>query len=735
MALTTKKVWTTVQSKIRTIFGVDRRSLALMRVMLGVIGIFDLIDRFPDIKAHYSDEGFLPRATAAEHFWHPNWFSYHMWSGNVIHIQLLFLLNALVCFSVLVGYRSRTSMFLMWTFILSIQSRNNIVGHGGDLYLRCMAFFAMFLPIGDVWSLDSAFKRPVIRREFKKYNVLSIVTVAVLLQVSFLYVFSFIHKTGDEWRKDYTATFLALKLDYFKTAPTEYIVPYFEVLKVLTFLVLYYEGYGILLCLSPVYTSQLKTLGALAFFGLHVGFGLFMRLGIFSPVCAAGSVLLFPAWMWDKLLGSLKSKERSNFKLYYSAKTGYTIAGIASTFFLLPEVEVARIPQNFKDVLSGGDGAYSRDDSLFSNANNQPQQIAAVAPWIITKDSKGTFHTGYNAFTSILRASPILWPFARLSQTSIVRAGSRKVFKMWVANDNEFNKQSKTAANISTEVGQRLDSSDGANDEDHHVFKKPKGIRPFKLARKAVVNGFIGFCIVLIFMWNCQSANTGLDITFPHKYQDFMFALRLDQMWSMFSPRPPAVLWWYSFEAELDNGASTELWANDGMFTMKGNPAPFSVGKPWPYASCVGNHRWFKMYEIYNAGTNFEIVRRGFGKWLCNEWNSQHAGGERLYKFNVVYRSEQQHYNYTTSPLDPMVLWTQQCYDKPVVHVAPTPQPVYIPPPQQEQQQQQQDQQQQAPQISPPSQELLKQQEEMQREYERQQALLQQQQQPEIIVQ
>ena len=46
---------------IKRVFGLDLRSLALFRIMLGVLLMVDTSMRIGDLKAHYSDLGVLPR--------------------------------------------------------------------------------------------------------------------------------------------------------------------------------------------------------------------------------------------------------------------------------------------------------------------------------------------------------------------------------------------------------------------------------------------------------------------------------------------------------------------------------------------------------------------------------------------------------------------------------------------------------------------------------------------------
>ena len=57
----TKSISCFVRFKCEEIFGIDLRSLALLRVGLALLVIIDLVQRSFDLKAHYTDLGILPR--------------------------------------------------------------------------------------------------------------------------------------------------------------------------------------------------------------------------------------------------------------------------------------------------------------------------------------------------------------------------------------------------------------------------------------------------------------------------------------------------------------------------------------------------------------------------------------------------------------------------------------------------------------------------------------------------
>lgn len=587
---------------------------------------------------------------------------------------------------------------------MSIQARNNVVGHGGDVYMRVISYFGMFLPIGAVFSVDSAFKRGQLQRESKRFSVTNLATVAAILQVSFLYVFSYMHKTGDEWRVDYTASFYALQLDYFRTFLADFIVNFPNVLKVLTYSVLYYEGYGMLACVFPVWTSEIKTLGAMGFTMLHIGFAMFMRLGIFSPVCVTGTLLLYPAWFWDKIFNRLRrNREWVDFKIYYSGRLGYYITGLVSTFFLLPDVEVGPFPHNIDDesvvstkldtqsnpiILNGANinptvnlttvsqhqhqyQQYHNQSSIYTNGVVETSNIypGNTSNWIYTKDHKGIKYTGFKALVSICKASPLLWYLTPFLHIRFIAASVKRLMnlisKILVSLYELKSNRPYSNSNISSTTDSTMMFNESTPDEAAHFHRQlQKKWKIWKIFKKVFLNGLAILSIYLALGWNCSSVQCVIPVTVPQSLNGFALALRVDQQWSMFSPRPPQSHWWYTFEGELDDGTPMELWNNDGLFTWKGNIAPYSRDKPDPYPSCIGNHRWFKVYENLNSGNGYELIRLGLGRWVCREWNLRYQGDDRLYKFNIIYRNEKQNLDNTRSPLNDIVLWTHVCYDK-----------------------------------------------------------------------
>src|SRR5689334_17557536 len=111
----------------------------------------------------------MPRTMVLSDFTNDQWLSIHIGGGTEEFIKLLFLIQIICAFSLIIGYHTTISTFATWFMTCSMHTRNILVLHGGDLllvfqsfisqfYQRQMLLFGFFLPLGEVWSLDAAFR-------------------------------------------------------------------------------------------------------------------------------------------------------------------------------------------------------------------------------------------------------------------------------------------------------------------------------------------------------------------------------------------------------------------------------------------------------------------------------------------------------------------------------------------------------------------------------------------------
>ena len=209
-------LWKIVADVSRICLGADLRSLACFRIALAAVTLADLVERATDMTAFYTDAGVLPRWRLLENFAFSHFICLHNVSGLFWVQVLLFAFHACCSLSMLVGYRTGTSSFLSWLLLISLQSRNHLVLHGGDVTLRCLMFWCLFLPIGERFSVDSCL-RGWGTRAGSSGVVVTPGTVGLFLQVCVIYWSTAYLKSGPEWHNG-TAVYYALR--YFLGAPT-----------------------------------------------------------------------------------------------------------------------------------------------------------------------------------------------------------------------------------------------------------------------------------------------------------------------------------------------------------------------------------------------------------------------------------------------------------------------------------------------------------------------------------
>ncbi len=304
--------------KVPELFGIDRRSLALFRIGLGVMFLLDLSGRARSLREHYTGQGVFPREAALElrpgaaqavlgraALDHPvaatgdsRLFHLFLWSDRVEVQGLLFAAFAAVALSLLVGYRTRLASALSFLFLVSLVRRNPYVCHTGDTWLEALSFWALFLPLGSRFSLDRLMSRgraPGSPRSF------SLATAAALLQVLVFYVSAgYLKSRYDVWlRGDAVSVF---------THAVEYTRPFGDWLggfpaacRFLTYSTLVLEGLAPFLFFCPFFTPAIRGLLIAIYAGFHLTLQLAIHIGIFQLTCLVGLALFVPGEAWEGL--------------------------------------------------------------------------------------------------------------------------------------------------------------------------------------------------------------------------------------------------------------------------------------------------------------------------------------------------------------------------------------------------------------------------------------------------
>ncbi len=282
-------------SILRRMFGLDYRSLALLRIGLAAMTLVYLGLTAQDLRAFYTDEGVFPRSAIAAGAGRPV-HSLYMLDGSVEFAAALVAIHAVLALAMLVGWRTRVVTIACYVMLQSLHLRNQDLLFGADISFRVCFFWAMFLPLGRRFSLDALRTRP---RPPEAAAYLRLPGVAYLVQFAMIYLFSYLLKTGPTWLKDHTAVYYALSIEAYQRPLGVWLRQHDDMTAWLTVFTLYAEKYGPWLLILPVWSGWARLTAILLFAILQLGFNLTMEMGFFGPVMIVVSLGLLPAEFWS----------------------------------------------------------------------------------------------------------------------------------------------------------------------------------------------------------------------------------------------------------------------------------------------------------------------------------------------------------------------------------------------------------------------------------------------------
>ena len=593
----------------RRAYSLDLRSLALFRVALGSIIFGDLIVRAGDLTAFYTDFGVLPRAALLDKFSPAQRFSIHLMSGSLAFQVVLFLIAGFFALMLLFGIRTRLAAFASWFMLVSVQTRNPEILQGGDVYLRMLAFIAIFLPLGALYSVDAALDtRSPADKKLSSFRYFSTPALALLAQVSLVYAFAAILKTAPEWRTQHTAVYYALNIQQMGTPLGHLLLRMPRLLPVLTLGTLLLEAVLPLLILSPIFAGPLRLLAAFLICTLHIGIGLSIRLGHFPYIACTAAVALVPTWFWERkwirrrwpwIAG--EATHGAGVRVYFDGNCAFCSKSVRllRTLLVIPAAELAP----------------AQDSTL------RELEMREHRSWIVVEPD-GRHWYKWRALAKLVSYSPLFSGFTRcMSPEWVARAGDR----------------------LYDAVEKRRDWLSGSTD-----WIKP---RPQPLRTSFLVTIFALFLIVYITVWNLSSI-----VRAPLGPMADAIGLTFDwdQRWDMFAPSPLTYDGWYVIEGKLRDGRKVNV--------LRPNQ-PVSYAQPASIADQYKNERWRKYLMNLSLPENTDY-RLYYGRYFCRSWNTGRLSQDpaALISFDINFMGRQNSILYPNRPYTRDLLWHHECF-------------------------------------------------------------------------
>ncbi len=268
---------------------IDSRTLAVFRMILGALMVVDILLRSRNFWFMYAESGAVPQSLA-EQYTPETAVSVYYFTTDPTVIALLFVLTALVGIQLLIGYKTRFAIIAGFLLVISLDHHNPLVLSFADTLYRMLMFWAIFLPLGERWSIDA-----IHRGRDPRPSVASIATALILIQVVFVYVSNAVAKSFSEvWRTGEAAT-LVLGLDNitFLFGESLRVVP--ELLQIgglIWYLMLTFAWLLFFL------RGRLRNAFTGMFLAVHASFALTVRIGQFPYVSIAGVLLFLQGQFW-----------------------------------------------------------------------------------------------------------------------------------------------------------------------------------------------------------------------------------------------------------------------------------------------------------------------------------------------------------------------------------------------------------------------------------------------------
>lgn len=350
-----------------TVFSVDPRTLALLRMLLALATLHGLFAQIGGWSAFYSDAGALPREAqlALGDSWR---LCLHLANGSSAFIVALWLLSVGAALLLLLGWHARSAVALLFVLQASLLNRNPLLPTASDAMLVGLLFWSAFLPLSARSSVDAALNPetpeiPEAPKTTKTAPLRSVAVAALRLLVSFGIVY------GSLSDRDASGTAAALSGA----------LPLFAV---------------VLLWL-PLWTPLARAGAALVLLGLLLAHAAGLPVAAPSAVLLIGATVFADTPGWDAL-ARLRSRRvqapAHRLRVYYDRDCGFCYKGVRllREFLLLPHAEL--LPAQ----------AHARANAL----------MEANTSWVVI-DHDDRAYLKWPAFVILLRRSPLAWPLGR----------------------------------------------------------------------------------------------------------------------------------------------------------------------------------------------------------------------------------------------------------------------------------------------------------------------------------
>jgi hypothetical protein len=453
----------------------------------------------------------------------------------------------------------------------------------------------MFAPVGGKWAVDAALNevRPPRR-------ILSIGAIALQCQALFVYFFGALIKTQSAVWISGAAVGLAVSDSTYGTALGRIFLGAPGLLIGLTHLVLGLELLAPFLIWFPWRNTAVRLVTLALLVVMHLGFVVFLHVGIFPLVSLTSLSLLLPGVLWDRLAARPRAQRASRIRIYYDGGCLFCFkTALLLREFCLPEsvaIEKAETHPEAKRLLD------------------------EHKSWVVY-DATGTPRLTWDAVAYVLRRSPVLWPLGLIFSLEAMKGPGERLYRL--IGDNRGTLGRLTARLL--------------------PFRRDEG--GARLSAELL-------CLVLLAIATVYNVSTvpGYESAAPPWLADFVVDSRLEQRWTMFAPVPQSQRSWIVARGVTQDGQVLDVF--------HGERRPYeTIPADWPPYHL---QKWVKYYESL-VQKRFSALRLYYGRWICRKVNDGVPPNDVVGSFSIHLYIEPAD---PTSPRlrEDIDLWDHRCF-------------------------------------------------------------------------
>lgn len=247
---------------------------SILRIGLGIVILYNYSINYSQRHFLWGSDGITKTPNSKEYM---N-FSIYQFSDSTLYFEIIFHLGILLALLFTLGYKTGFVSILNYIFLFSLQQENGLILDGGSNIMIIVLFYMMFMKTNAYFSLENQNYEVTDKQNYYFSTVHNIALLAIIVQLSILYLNSALYKVmGETWQNG-TATYNILQVQDFNLPwLTDLIISNDTVVVVSTYITLLvqlafpfmlfnkYTKYLVLLILVPMHLGIAFAMGLITF--------------------------------------------------------------------------------------------------------------------------------------------------------------------------------------------------------------------------------------------------------------------------------------------------------------------------------------------------------------------------------------------------------------------------------------------------------------------------------------